>query len=143
MVKGNVIKSMEGIQNTMRTCMKNLEHQANLGTCIKNMEMNQVGLGSSLKNIETQMGQLAQSLRENPPKSCPRDTEKKPKQCLAVTLRSGKELDEPKLSGEAEENKLGVELNNKGREQKFDEVVPGRMAFFDNPPVYTPPLPFP
>ena len=69
--------------------------------------------------------------------------EKNPKQCLVVTLRSGKELDEPKPSGEAEDNKVGVELNNKGREQKSDEVVPRRMTFPDNPLVYTPPLPFP
>ena len=44
---------------------------------------------------------------------------------------------------ETEKNKVGVELNNKGKEQKSDEVVPGRMTFLDNPPVYTPPLPFP
>ena len=56
-VTGNVMKSMEGIQNTLGTCIKNLEHnQANIGTCIQNMEMNQVGLGAYLKNLETQMG---------------------------------------------------------------------------------------
>ena len=71
------MKSMKGIQNTMGTCMKNLEHnQANIGTCIKTMEMKQVGLGASLKNLETHMGQLAQSLCENPPKSFPSDREK-------------------------------------------------------------------
>ena len=89
------------------------------------------------------MGQLAQSLRENPLKSFLSDTEKNLKQCLAVTLRSRKELDEPKPSGEVEENKVGVELNNKGREQKSDEVVLRRMTFPNNPLVYTPPLPIP
>ena len=44
---------------------------------------------------------------------------------------------------EVEENKVGVDLNNKGNEQKFNEVVLGRMTFPDNPPMYTPPLPFP
>ena len=63
---------------------------------MKNIEKNQVELGASLKNLETLMGQLAQSLRENPQKSFSSDTEKNPKQCMAVTLRSGKELDEPK-----------------------------------------------
>ena len=79
---------------------------------------------------------------------------------MAVTLRSGKELDEPKKDEKtekqvehknleveekikAEENKVGVELNNKGKEHKYDEVVPGRMTFPDNPLVYTPPLLFP
>ena len=44
---------------------------------------------------------------------------------------------------EAEENKVGVELNNKGNEQKYDEDVSGIMTFPDNSPMYTPPLPFP
>ena len=82
--------------------MKNLEHnQANMGTCMKNMETNQVGLGASLKNLETQMVQLAQSLRENPPKSFSSDTKKNSKKCMAITLRSGKELDEHKKSEKA------------------------------------------
>ena len=94
---GNVMKSMEGNQNTMGTCMKNMEHnQANIGTCMKNMETNQVGLGESLKNLETHMVQLAQSLRENMLNSFPSNTEKNPKQCMVITLRSGKEMDEPK-----------------------------------------------
>ena len=54
-------------------------------------------------------------------------------QCMVVTLRSGKELDEPKKYEktekkvehenlevekkiEAKKNKVGVELNNKGKE---------------------------
>ena len=37
---------------------------------------------------------------------------------------------------------MGVELNNKGKKQKSDEVVPRRMTFLDNPPVHTPSLPF-
>ena len=82
-----------------RTCMKNLKHfQANIGTCMKNMETNQVNLGASLKNVETQMEKLSQSLKENPLKSFSSDIEKNLKQCMAVTLRSGKKLDEPRRS---------------------------------------------
>ena len=36
-----------------------------------------------------------------------------------------------------------IEVNNKGEQHKSDEVVPGRIVFPDNPPLYTPPLPFP
>ena len=78
---------------------------------------------------------------------------------MVVTLRSGKELDEPKKDVktekklehknleveekiEAEENKVRVELENEVKEQKLDEVVLGRMTFPDNPLIYTPPLPF-
>ena len=152
--------SLENIQATMGTCKKNMEHnQANIGTCMKNMEMNLVNLGASLKNLETQMGQLAQSLRENSPKSFLSDTKKNMKQCMIATLRSGKELDEPKKIEDAEKqvqqkilefgekmeaeiDKEGAELNNKGKKQKSDKVVSRRMNFLDNPPFYTPPLPF-
>ena len=90
---GMNIKGLENIQAKIGTCMKNMEHnQVNIGTCMKNSETNQANLGASLKNVETQMGQLDQ----NPPKSFPSDIERNPKQCMAVTLRSGKELDEPK-----------------------------------------------
>ena len=77
-----------------------------------------------------------------------------------MTLRSGKELDEPKKiedgekkiqqknlkvgeKMEAEIDNEGAKLNSKGEKQKSDEVVPGRMTFPDNPPLYTPPLHFP
>ena len=93
---GMSMKGLESIQATMGTCMKILEHnQANIGTCMKNMETNQVNLGASLKNVKTQMGQLALSLKDNPSKSFLSDTEKNLKQCVVVTLRSEKELEEP------------------------------------------------
>ena len=76
--------------------MKNLENnQVSIETCMKNMETNQANLRASLKNLETQMGQLAKSVKEQPPKSFPSDTETNLKQCMAVTLRNGKELNEP------------------------------------------------
>ena len=70
------VKSLENIQATMGTCMKNLKHnQENIGTCLKNMETSQANLRAYRKNMETYMGQLGQSLRENPPKSFPSDSE--------------------------------------------------------------------
>ena len=44
---------------------------------------------------------------------------------------------------EAEIEKEEVEVNNKGEKEKSNEVVLGRISFPDNPPLYTPPLPFP
>ena len=44
---------------------------------------------------------------------------------------------------EAEFDTEGVELNNKGNKKKSYEFVIGRLTFPDNPPLYTPPLPFP
>ena len=167
-IKNNQISlgiSMEGLENiqaTMGTCMKNLKHnQENIGTCMKNMETNQTNLGVSLKNLEIQMGQLAQSWKENPSKCFSSDTEKNLKQCLVVTLRSKKELDEPKKiendkeqankknieieeeNGESENTQEGVKINNKEKKLKDDDFVPRRINFSNNHPVYTPPLPFP
>ena len=106
-----IITRLENSQAVMGNLMKGLESvQATMGTCMKNLEINQANLGASLKNVETQMRQLALSLKENPPKSFPSDTKKNPKQCMVVTLRSGKELDEPQKKEnereQAEKNKI-------------------------------------
>ena len=45
----------------------------------------QANTNASLNNLEIQIGQLAQ------------DMKKKPKDCMAVTLRSGRELDERRV----------------------------------------------
>ena len=44
---------------------------------------------------------------------------------------------------EAGIDKEGVELNNKGNKQIYDEFFLGRITFPDNPLLYTPPLLFP
>ena len=76
-------------------------------------------------------------------------------------IKSGKELDEPKKiendkeqvdkkkkeveqeKGESENTQQGAKINNKEKKLKDDDFVPGRIIFSDNPPSYTPPLPFP
>ncbi|XP_062089372.1 uncharacterized protein LOC133795919 [Humulus lupulus] len=82
-------------------------------------------------------------------RSFPSDTEKNPKECNAITLRSRKELDAPtvekkkvdeiQMNGEKEEDKQKVEIPKK------DPLVanPGSISFPDNPPNITTPLPFP
>ena len=77
---------------------------------------------------------------------------------MAITLRSGRELDNSKdvkqqvevqmKNVEIEKVKASAEINqeemdNKEKKQKKDEVGPGRSTFPENPPIYTPPLPFP
>ena len=44
---------------------------------------------------------------------------------------------------EAETKKEGVKVNNKKEKKKSSEVFSRRISFPDNPPLYTPPLPFP
>ena len=52
----------------------------------------QANTNASLKNLETRVGQLALSMQNQSKNSFPSDTSKNPKDCMAVTLRSGKEL---------------------------------------------------
>ena len=79
---------------------------------------------------------------------------------MVITLRRGRELhnskevkqqvEVEKKNVENEKEKASVEINqedmkidNKEMKQKQDEVVLRRVTFLDNPPIYTPPLPFP
>ena len=51
---------------------------------------------ATLKNLETQVGQLALTLQSQRKDAFPSDTKKNPKDCMAVQLRSGKELEKMK-----------------------------------------------
>ena len=52
----------------------------------------QANTNASLKNLETQVGQLASTLHNKNKDAFPGDTQKNPRDCMAVHLRSGKEL---------------------------------------------------
>ena len=66
----------------------------------------QANTNASLKNLETQVGQLALSVHNKSRDSLTSDTKKNPKDCMTVTLRSGKEM---KGSKEAEKKQTEVE----------------------------------
>ena len=52
----------------------------------------QKNTSASLKNLETQVGQLALSMPNQSKGTFPSDTQKNPKDCMAVQLRSGKKV---------------------------------------------------
>ena len=56
----------------------------------------QTNTNASLKNLEIQIGKLAQAVQKEPKDSFPSGTRKNPKGCMAVILRSGRELNERK-----------------------------------------------
>ena len=60
------------------------------------LETHCVNMGATIKTLETQIGQLALAVQEQSARTFPSDTEKNPRECKAVTLRSGKELDNTK-----------------------------------------------
>ena len=77
---------------------------------------------TSLKNLETQVGQLALTLQNQNKNAFPSDTQKNPKDCLAVQLRSGREMSsnrtEQKDKTDQKEEKKRMERAWKRRLQK-------------------------
>ena len=92
--------------------------------------MFQDNTNASLKNLETQVGQLTQTFQNQSREAFPSDTKRNPKDCMAITLRSGRELqkreeDEIKLVEKKEqaetskENKLNrTKLTDRERNQR-------------------------
>ena len=76
---------------------------------------------ASLKNLETQVGQLALTLQSQKKDAFPSDTKKNPKDCMAVQLRSGKELEKMK---EARRRKP-----RKGRSTGEKEIRSGQEGY--------------
>ena len=54
--------------------------------------MFQKNTSASLKNLETQVGQLALNMTNQNKGTFPSDTQKNPKDCMVIQLRSGKDL---------------------------------------------------
>ena len=52
----------------------------------------QANTNASLKNLETQVSQLALTLQNKTKDAFPSDTQKNPRDCMAVQSRSGKEV---------------------------------------------------
>ena len=57
-----------------------------------NTNVFQANTNASLKNLETQVGKLTLAMQNQSKDSFPSDTKKNPKDYMAVTLRSGREL---------------------------------------------------
>ena len=55
-------------------------------------QMFKKNVSASLKNLETRVGQLALNMPNQNKGTFPSDTQKNPKDCMAIQLRSGKDL---------------------------------------------------
>ena len=64
-----------------------------LATFQANTNVFQANNNSSLKNMETQVRQLALAMQNQSKDAFPSDTKKNPKDCMVMTLRSGKEIE--------------------------------------------------
>ena len=75
-----------------------------------NSQIFQKTTNASLKNLETQIGQLALNLQNQMKDAFSSDTKKNPKECMAVQLRSGKDLEEKTEKDESNKEKEGPEI---------------------------------
>ena len=66
---------------------------ADLTTFQANTAVFQTNTNASLKNLETRVGQLALAMQNQSKEAFPSDIRKNPKDCMVVTLRSGREIE--------------------------------------------------
>ena len=91
-----------------------------------NTNMFQANTNASLKNLETRVGQLALSMKNQSRDSFPSDTKNNPKDCMKVTLRSGKELHKIRRNeNEMTEKEEKIE-DGKESEQDSSELIEER-----------------
>ena len=81
-----------------------------------NIHMFQENIGASLKNLETQVGQLALNMQNQNKGEFPSDTQKNPKDCMEIQLRSGKEVSSS--SRKEKKEKTDKEEEETGREKE-------------------------
>ena len=87
-----------------------------------NTQIFQTNTSASLKNLETQVGQLASTLQKEIKNAFPSDTQKNPKDCMAVQLRSGREIissrvEKKEKTDQKEEKEIGGEDRRSNSEQ--------------------------
>ena len=67
-----------------------------LATFQANTNVFQANTNASIKNLETQVEQLALAMQNQSKDAFLSDTKKNPKDCMVVTMRSGRELESRK-----------------------------------------------
>ena len=97
--------------------MLNIHEQkfADLTAFQANTAVFQANTNASLKNLETQVGQLALAMQNQSKDAFPSGTRKNPKDCMVVTLRSGRDIEDKK----EEEKKIEEDKEEIGEELKL------------------------
>ena len=98
----------------------NLHEQkfAELGAIATNFQVFQNTTNATLKILETQVGQLALTLQSQRKDAFPSDIKKNPKDCMAVQLRSGKELEMMKEKNDSSKEKKARKRKKNWRKRK-------------------------
>ena len=106
----------------------------------------QKNTSASLKNLETQVGQLALNMPNQSKGTFPSDTQKNPKDCMVVQLRSGKEVDNNRKKERKEETEAEQEETGKEGEKSIQTEQPeesNEQKQKERVPTYTHTVPFP
>ena len=123
----------------------NLHEQkfAELEASNTNSQIFQKTTNASLKNLETQIGQLVLNLQNQMKDAFPSDTKKNPKDCMAVQLRSGKDLEEKTEKNEGNKGKESLEiaetLGGKRKKEQLSREEGSKKKTQNNQPA----VPFP
>ena len=109
-------------------------------------QMFQKNTSASLKNLETQVGQLALNVPNQNKGTFPSDTQKNPEDCMAIQLRSGKDLSSNKKTEGIEETE-GEKEKTEEKEEKNSQLEQLKgsndQKKKEGVPAYTPAVPFP
>ena len=110
-------------------------------------QMFQKNVSASLKNLETQVGKLALNMPNQSKGTFPSDTQKNTKDCMAIQLRSGKNMSINKKAEEKEETEAEKEETEK-KEEKNNQLEQLKRSNDqkkkkEGVPAYTPVVPFP
>ena len=106
----------------------------------------QKNTSASLKNLETQVGQLALNMPNQSKGTFPSDTQNNPKDCMAIQLRSGKEVANNRKKERKEETEVDQEETGKEGEKSIQTEQPegsNEQKHKERVPSYTPIVPFP
>ena len=68
----------------------------------------QKNTSASLKNLETQVGQLALNMQTQNKGEFPSDTQKNPKDCMAIQLRSGEQQQKRREAKDLQSQEMGM-----------------------------------
>ena len=99
------------------------EHKfAKLAAFQENTIVFQANTNASLKNLETQIGQLALNMQKQSKDSVPSESRKDTRECMAVLLRSGRELDERRVEKKDTVEENYVEIREEFKQQSLETI---------------------
>ena len=130
---------------------------AKLAAFQANKTVFEANTNASLKNLETQVGLLVLAKQNQPKDSFLSDTRKNPKDCMAVTLRSDRDMEERRVEKKDTKEKKHAEIGEEFKQhssetveedkttkmQPEQQVEKGNLVKMEEVKAYNPQIPFP